>query len=96
MIAFVTGALMVSDGSITFGVMTAFLSLLGQIQGPIYSLANQIPQIVGVLASAGRIMEVSELDTEADNNDNTVDKQCSTGKYSDVRYYCRQSSHGEK
>lgn len=69
MIAFVVGALMVSDGSITFGVMTAFLSLVGQIQGPIYSLANQIPQIVGVLASAGRIMEVSELDAEADDDD---------------------------
>lgn len=64
MIAFVVGALMVSDGAITFGVMTAFLSLVGQIQGPIYSLANQIPQIVGVLASAGRIMEVSELEEE--------------------------------
>ena len=64
MIAFVVGALMVNDGSITFGVMTAFLSLVGQIQGPIYSLANQIPQIVGVLASAGRIMEVSEMEDE--------------------------------
>ena len=68
MIAFVVGALMVSDGAITFGVMTAFLSLVGQIQGPIYSLANQIPQIVGVLASAGRIMEVSELETENDGD----------------------------
>ena len=66
MIAFAAGALMVSEGTITFGVMTAFLSLVGQIQGPIYSLANQIPQIVGVLASAGRIMEVSELDAEED------------------------------
>ena len=64
MIAFVVGALMVNDGAITFGVMTAFLSLVGQIQGPIYSLANQIPQIVGVLASAGRIIEVSELEEE--------------------------------
>ena len=63
-IAFVVGAQMVSDGAITFGVMTAFLSLVGQIQGPIYSLANQIPQIVGVLASAGRIIEVSELEEE--------------------------------
>ena len=68
MIAFVTGALMVSEGSITFGVMTAFLSLVGQIQGPIYSLANQIPQIVGVLASAGRIMEISEMATEAEED----------------------------
>ena len=69
MIAFVVGALMVSDGAITFGVMTAFLSLVGQIQGPIYSLANQIPQIVGVLASAGRIMEVSELEAETDDDE---------------------------
>ena len=68
MIAFAVGALMVNNGSITFGVMTAFLSLVGQIQGPIYSLANQIPQIVGVLAPAGRIMEVSELDAEADDD----------------------------
>ncbi len=68
MIAFVVGAIMVNDGAITFGVMTAFLSLVGQIQGPIYSLANQIPQIVGVLASAGRIMEVSELEAETEDD----------------------------
>lgn len=75
MIAFVVGALMVSEGSITFGVMTAFLSLVGQIQGPIYSLANQIPQIVGVLASAGRIMEVSELETETETDSNEETSQ---------------------
>ena len=86
MIAFAVGALMVSDGTITFGVMTAFLSLVGQIQGPIYSLANQIPQIVGVLASAGRIMEVSELEAEEDEDAETAadaisdrDESCALG-----------------
>lgn len=63
-VAFVSGAVMVNRGSITFGVMTAFLSLVGQIQGPIYSIANKLPQVVGVLASAGRIMEVSECEEE--------------------------------
>ncbi len=85
MIAFVVGALMVSDGAITFGVMTAFLSLVGQIQGPIYSLANQIPQIVGVLASAGRIMEVSELETESDEDGaETVDDSEDAGMAADI------------
>ncbi len=85
MIAFVVGALMVSDGAITFGVMTAFLSLVGQIQGPIYSLANQIPQIVGVLASAGRIMEVSELETESDEDGaETVDGSEDAGMAADI------------
>lgn len=63
-VAFVLGAVMVNEGNITFGVMTAFLSLVGQIQGPIYSIANKLPQVVGVLASAGRIMEVSECEEE--------------------------------
>lgn len=61
-VAFVMGAVMVNEGSITFGVMTAFLSLVGQIQGPVYYLANKLPQVIGVLASAGRIMEVSECE----------------------------------
>ncbi len=64
MLTFILGALMVSKGSITFGMMTAFLSLVGQIQGPVYSLANMIPQMIGVLASAGRIMEISEQEEE--------------------------------
>lgn len=65
-VAFVLGAVMVNEGNITFGVMTAFLSLVGQIQGPIYTIANKLPQVVGVLASAGRIMEVSECEEDDD------------------------------
>ncbi|MCQ2505749.1 MAG: ABC transporter ATP-binding protein/permease [Lachnospiraceae bacterium] len=73
-VAFVLGAVMVNEGNITFGVMTAFLSLVGQIQGPIYSIANKLPQVVGVLASAGRIMEVSECEEDDDIiEDNAAD-----------------------
>lgn len=68
-VAFVMGAVMVNEGNITFGVMTAFLSLVGQIQGPIYTIANKLPQVVGVLASAGRIMEVSECKDEDDTEE---------------------------
>lgn len=64
MLTFVLGAVMVSKGSISFGMMTAFLSLVGQIQGPVFSLANKLPQMIGVLASAGRIMEISEQEEE--------------------------------
>lgn len=74
-VAFVLGAVMVNEGNITFGVMTAFLSLVGQIQGPIYSIANKLPQVVGVLASAGRIMEVSECEDE----DDVVEREAASG-----------------
>lgn len=68
-VAFVSGAIMIKDGNITFGIMTAFLSLVGQIQGPVYALAKKIPQIVSIFASSERIMEVSEFKNTEHNSD---------------------------
>lgn len=62
--AFITAALKIAAGIITYGTMTAFLSLVNQIQTPIYTLSSLLPQIVGVLASAGRIMEISDMPME--------------------------------
>lgn len=64
--AFITAALKIAAGVITYGTMTAFLSLVNQIQTPIYTLSSLLPQIVGVLASAGRIMEISDMPIEED------------------------------
>ena len=62
--AFCTGAMKISTGAITFGTMTAFLSLIGQVQTPMYTLANLMPQMVGTLASAGRIMKLESMESE--------------------------------
>lgn len=62
--AFCLGALKVSSGLISFGTMTAFLSLISQVQNPMYALANLLPQAVGTLASAGRMMEITEMESE--------------------------------
>ncbi len=65
--AFCIGAIKVSTGDITFGTMTVFLSLIGQVQTPLYSLMHILPQTFGVLASAGRVMEISEMPLEEDS-----------------------------
>ena len=44
LLAFVWGGLQLRSGIITFGVMTSFLQLVGQIQHPILSLLNMMPQ----------------------------------------------------
>ena len=44
--------------------MTAFLSLVSQVQRPIVSLANIIPKIISILASSGRIIEINILEKE--------------------------------
>jgi ABC-type multidrug transport system fused ATPase/permease subunit len=64
LVAFTTGAVKISQGLITFGTMTLFLSMVRQIQTPIVGLGRTIPSLVSVLASAGRLIEVSDLEKE--------------------------------
>lgn len=59
------GAFNIYSGLITYGTLTAVLSLISQIQGPLSSLTGVIPQYFSALASAERIMEVENLENEA-------------------------------
>lgn len=62
--AFFIGAYKISNQLITFGTMTLFLAMVAQIQSPLVGLGRTIPSLVSILASAGRIMEISELEPE--------------------------------
>lgn len=63
-----------ADGSISYGTMTLFLSLFSQIQQPIMGLSQLIPQCIGMLASAGRVMELEEIpaDTHSGRSDSAA------------------------
>ena len=58
LLAFVWGGLGLRDGTITFGVMTSFLQLVGQIQHPILTLLGMVPQLVHSTASIDRLDEL--------------------------------------
>jgi ABC-type multidrug transport system fused ATPase/permease subunit len=58
--AFFWGAFGISKGTITFGVMTAFLQLVGQIQRPVVNLTRQVPSFIYATASIDRLMELEE------------------------------------
>ncbi|MBO7467339.1 MAG: ABC transporter ATP-binding protein [Bacteroidaceae bacterium] len=62
--AFLWGAFRISAGAITFGVMTAFLQLVGRVQRPITDLARMIPNIVSAITSSERLMELEEKPLE--------------------------------
>lgn len=66
--AFISGAVQIARGEITYGTMTAFLSLVSQIQSPIQMLGDTAKRGIAVLASAGRLMEVEELERENEEN----------------------------
>lgn len=60
LLAFVWGGLQLRAGVITFGVMTSFLQLVGQIQHPILTLLNMLPQFFYATASIDRIEELEK------------------------------------
>ena len=58
LLAFVWGGLQLREGAITFGVMTSFLQLVSQIQNPILTLLNMVPQLIHSTASIDRLDEI--------------------------------------
>ena len=63
-VAFIWGAYGLSTGTVTFGMMTAFLQLVGQIQRPLMELSQTLPSVIHALASVDRISEIEELPSE--------------------------------
>lgn len=66
--AFVWGGLQLRAGAITFGIMTSFLQLVGQIQHPVMQLLNLVPQVIHSTASIDRLIELESLESESDTS----------------------------
>ena len=63
-VAFAYGAMLIAAKTITYGTMSVFLTLVNRVQSPVLGLAQQIPKVVSILASAGRIMELQNIPLE--------------------------------
>ena len=62
LLAFVWGGIGLRNGTLTFGVMTSFLQLVGMIQHPILQLLNMVPSVIHATASIDRLEELSQRD----------------------------------
>ena len=88
LLAFVWGGIGLRNGTITFGVMTSFLQLVGMIQHPILQLLNMVPEVIHASASIDRLEElnVSQRDgsfVTSRNKLSTINYQL---KFSDVSF----------
>lgn len=63
-IAFIWGVIGISKGIVTYGMMTAFLQLIGQIQRPLVEMSSQLPALIHSTASIDRLMELEALPRE--------------------------------
>lgn len=52
------------EGRITYGTLTAVLQLIGQIQTPFANMGSAFPKYASMLASAERLMEITEQAAE--------------------------------
>lgn len=64
MLAFGWSLMRLARGEITYGTVTLLLTLVSQVQNPIQSLQSLLQQMISVLVSAGRIMEIGAMPEE--------------------------------
>jgi len=84
-IAFGYGVYQISLGIITYGTMTVFLTLFNRVMSPVIELASQLPRVVAIIASAGRVMEIGNLTVE--NREGTGDLADNVGlKVRDISF----------
>ena len=76
LIAFLWSAIRLSNHTLTFGGMTAFLQLFNRVQGPAKNLTKLVPQFVYVFTAAERLMELEENPLEEQGHPVYVKAPC--------------------
>lgn len=65
-VTFAWGATSLSEGTITYGAMIAFVQLVGQIQGPVRNLSRFVPVFITAFTATERLMEMEDIPQEDD------------------------------
>lgn len=67
-VTFLWGVFGIRNGVVTFGMMTAFLQLVGQVQRPVASLAKVVPNFIRTISSVERLMDLQDLPLEKETD----------------------------
>lgn len=77
----------VAAGVMTFGTLMAIIQLVGQVQVPFKDLASSIPQYFSSLASAERLLELSEMpDCQTSSNVKKAEKSNLLAEFKNVTF----------
>ncbi|MCQ2344856.1 MAG: ABC transporter ATP-binding protein/permease [Paludibacteraceae bacterium] len=92
LVTFVWGAYGLMNGEITYGMMMAFVQLVGQIQGPFRAMMSLLPQIIGAMVSVERIREMEEIPIENDAAQTRIEGKIGL-RFKDVTYMYKGDEH---
>lgn len=87
LLAFIWGGLGLRNGTITFGVMTSFLQLVGMIQHPILQMLNMVPGVIHATASIDRLEELGQTAQEHATEENTPGKEVPGIRLNNVSFH---------
>lgn len=92
LVTFVWGVKKLEAGLITYGALTAFVQLVGQIQHPIRTLTRFVPVFISAFTATERLKELEEIPLEdldktaAEQPSNDSTSSCCTIRFVDVSY----------
>lgn len=64
LLAFLWGVMGLKDGSVTYGLMVAFLQIVGQVQRPVAALSAYIPSFIKALSSQERLLDIEDMQSD--------------------------------
>lgn len=86
LVTFIWSVYGLQAGTITYGMMMAFIQLVGQIQGPFRSMTGLLPQVIGAMVSVDRIREMEQTPVENDGESCMMDEAAGV-RFSDVSFH---------
>ncbi len=76
------------QGAISYGTMTLFLQISGQLTSSFSSIVSLIPSAISIATSAGRIMEITALPLEKNDDAEKAEKMEKSANESGVTIVC--------
>lgn len=88
------------QGAISYGTMTLFLQISGQLTSSFSALVSLVPSAISIATAAGRIMEITDLPLEENKDDEKARKMESAANESGIILSCNNLTYsypdGEK
>lgn len=76
------------QGAISYGTMTLFLQISGQLTGSFSGLVSLLPSAISIATASGRIMEITDLPTEESKDNDKAEKMEKSANESGVTICC--------
>ncbi|MEE1066376.1 MAG: ABC transporter ATP-binding protein [Acutalibacteraceae bacterium] len=76
------------QGAITYGTMTLFLQISGQLTSSFSALVSLMPTAISIATAAGRIMEITDLPVEGHEDDPEAEKMADSAHKNGISLVC--------